>query len=617
MKQRTVTLLIIVSIPLVLGVALPRAGVHAPDTAFALDVAAPHSVVRAAPPGRVDHLRPGPYSTPPPPPGSVTRLTSDPAQDSEAAWSSDGKRIAFTSNRDGDFDIYVMDAEGGNLGQLTNDTFNNGAPTWSPGDWYMAFHSDRQGDGTDKLYTMNSDGSNQAMLPGSAGDNGYPTWSPDWSHLAFHSNRDGNWEIYVARYDGSEIARLTNDPAHDFNPTWSPDGKKLAFTSNRGGSYDLYIIDVETQDLVRLTADDTTDEVQPTWSASGWKIAFSLKQDGTRQIHVMNADGTGQVRLTDGPYDTVPAWSPDDSRLAFTRRQDTNGDGVVDANDTGDIYVFEAPLAWLAQFEGRPPAEMKAEALDLARRSWRKISLYLPPMFMIAGLQSRGDYLKATELLTQVLQQNPNDAEALAYRGWALITAGRVHEGFADCDRANELDPSQAWSLRCRSQAYWQFSPDYPNYFGLALTDAGQALELAPSQAALYRWRSYLYLLSRLPDVKDQRATFALAEADLVQAFALEPQNGEGYFLRAVFYANHPDNDRSQGWLDATVDACQETLNTGWYPSDSPNYWALQTCLESNGHYLAEGLGGGGEEATPEPLPMRPPRPTFTPTATE
>jgi hypothetical protein len=615
MKQMTAILLIIVSIPLVLGVALPRGRVHAPDTASALDAAVPNSVVRAAPPSRLDYLRPGPASTPAPPPGSVTRLTNDPAQDSEAVWSSDGERIAFISNRDGDFDIYVMDADGGNLGRLTNDTFNNGGPTWGPDDWYMAFHSDHEGDGTDEIYTMNSDGSNQAMMPGSAGDNGYPAWSPDGWHIAFHSNRDGNWEIYVATYDGSEITRLTNDPAHDFSPTWSPDGKKLVFTSNRGGSYDLYVVDSDGQNLTRLTTDDTTDEVQPAWSASGWKIAFGLKQGDTRQIYAMNADGTGQVKLTDGPYDTMPDWSPDDSRLAFTHREDTNGDGVVNVQDAGDIYVFEAPLAWLAPFEGRPLEEMKAEALDLARRSWQKISLYLPPMFMSAGSGSRGDYLKATELLTQVLQQNPHDAEALAYRGWSLSTAGHVHKGFADCDRANELDPSQAWSLRCRSQAYWQLSLDYTDYAGLALADAGQAIELAPSDAVLYRWRSYLYMLSSSTGIDMDRSTaFTLAEADLSQALTLEPQNGEGYFLRAVFYAYHPDNDRSQAWLDTTVNACRETLNTGWYPSDSPNHWALQTCLESNGNYLAEGLGGGGEESTPEPLPMRPPRPTFTPT---
>ncbi len=601
MKQMSVILLMIVSIPLVLGVALP----HAPDPASALEVAVPASVGRAA------HLRPAPASTPPP--GSVFRLTSDPAQDSEAAWSSDGKRVAFTSNRDGDFDIYVVDADGGNLGRLTDDTFNNGGPTWGLDDWYVAFHSDRAGDGTDKVYIMDLYDNSQAMLPGSAGDNGYPAWSPDGWHVAFHSNRDGNWEIYMATYDGSETTRLTHDPAHDFSPKWSPDGKKLVFTSNRGASFDLYVLDVESQNLTRLTTDDTTDEVQPAWSASGWKIAFVLKQGQTRQIYAMNAEGAGQVRLSDGPYDTIPAWSPDDSRLAFTRRQDSNGDGVVDANDAGDIYVLEAPLAWLAPFEGRRPEEMKAEALDLAQRSWRKISLYLPPMFMVAGLQAGGDYLKAAELLTQVLQHNPNDAEALTYRGWSLATAGHIHQGFADCDRANELDPSRAWSLRCRSQAYWQLSPDYPDYVGLALADASQALELAPGEAALYRWRSYLYMLSSATGIDP---AFTLAEADLSQALTLEPQNGEGYFLRAVFYMHHPGNDRSPTWLEATVDACQDTLNIGWYPSDSPNYWALQNCLESNGHYFAEGMGGGGEEATPEPLPMRPPRPTFTPATT-
>ncbi|MBY0527220.1 MAG: DPP IV N-terminal domain-containing protein [Gemmataceae bacterium] len=120
------------------------------------------------------------------------------ALNSWPAYSADGKYIAFGSNRDGDYDIYVMDAAGGNVRRLTK----------SPG---MDLR---------------------------------PAWSPDGKQIAFTSNRDGNYEIYVMNADGSQPRRVTNNTERDDYATWHPDVKRLAIMAERAGKFDLYLVDV-------------------------------------------------------------------------------------------------------------------------------------------------------------------------------------------------------------------------------------------------------------------------------------------------------------------------------------------------------------------------------------
>ena len=138
--------------------------------------------------------------------------------DRAPTWSPDGTQIAFTSYRDGDSDIYVMDADGGNVQQLTDD------PGW------------------DAL----------------------PDWSPDGTRIAFVSDRDGDREIYVMDVDGGNIQQLTNDPGMDSDPEWSSDGAWIVFASNRDGDYDIYTMDAYGGNVQQLTIDEASD-VQPAW----------------------------------------------------------------------------------------------------------------------------------------------------------------------------------------------------------------------------------------------------------------------------------------------------------------------------------------------------------------
>ncbi len=143
-------------------------------------------------------------------------------------------KIAFTSYRDGNAEVYVMNSDGLSQVNLTNHTDNLHEPKWSPNGMRIVFASDR--DGNTEVYTMASDGGDVTRLTNNAKSDAGPARSPDGTKIVFDSTRDGNSEIYVMNADGSAKTRLTSDPLNDFAPSFSPDGSKIAFTSDREGT---------------------------------------------------------------------------------------------------------------------------------------------------------------------------------------------------------------------------------------------------------------------------------------------------------------------------------------------------------------------------------------------
>ncbi len=127
-------------------------------------------------------------------------------------WSPRGDEIALARDPHGEgINIFKMKSDG-------TDVVNNKHPAWSPDRSKIAFTSYRDGDS--EIYVMNSDGSNQTRLTNNTAWDEYPTWSPDGSRIAFVSTRDGNDEIYSMKYDGSDVTRLTNNSARDECPDW-------------------------------------------------------------------------------------------------------------------------------------------------------------------------------------------------------------------------------------------------------------------------------------------------------------------------------------------------------------------------------------------------------------
>ena len=153
-------------------------------------------------------------------------------------------QIVFSSKRDGNYEIYVMDANGESQIRLTHHSSKDLHPVWSPDGTRIAFVSNRNG-GNIQIYIMNSDGKNPIRLTDGVWDRD-PAWSPDGRKIAFAGYPEKlNFEIYVIDADGKNQTRLTNNFGGDKHPSWSPDGQKIAFRSQKDGNGDIYVMDAE------------------------------------------------------------------------------------------------------------------------------------------------------------------------------------------------------------------------------------------------------------------------------------------------------------------------------------------------------------------------------------
>ena len=251
----------------------------------------------------------------------LTNLTNNSATDSSLSWSPDGRKITFASNRNGNLELYVMNANGSNPIQLTNNNLPVGSPNWSPDDTKIVFYAVAGSDtSSEEIYVINADGSGLIRLTQNSSYDFDPSWSPDGTKIVFCSGRDGNPDIYVMNADGSGQINLTNYGAFDFYPKWSPDGQKLTFSSVRDGNYEIYVMNTDGSGLTRLTQNSWVDHYA-SWSADGKKIVFASSRDDPNpstcadkckyEIYVMNADGSGQIKLTNSASDILfPLWSP-------------------------------------------------------------------------------------------------------------------------------------------------------------------------------------------------------------------------------------------------------------------------------------------------------------------
>jgi len=254
------------------------------------------------------------------------RLTSNPFEDEEAVWSPDVTQIAFNvDNYAGRCDIYVMNADGSNLRQLTTDG-NAGGPAWSPEGARIAFTRYGSGNSAD-LYVMNADGTDpQRLTQTENGRVSSPAWSPDGTQIVcvFDSSTELLAEestICVLnveealRSGGAGIADLwpLPRPGKDLNdrPDWSPTGSQIVFSAVVDDRRHIYVVNVDGTNLRRLTQTKDFDEWAPAWSPDGTQIVFQANPDAHWDIYVMNADGTGRRRLTtDVANDTTPDWVP-------------------------------------------------------------------------------------------------------------------------------------------------------------------------------------------------------------------------------------------------------------------------------------------------------------------
>ncbi|MDE0170902.1 MAG: hypothetical protein OXS29_15570 [bacterium] len=272
-------------------------------------------------------------------------------------WSPDGLSIAFTRAQAGGDDIFVMNADGSDQRQLTDEAGHDRRPVWSPDGLSIAFDTERHGDLTaespdTEIYVINADGTGQQQLTDGGGKNRRPVWAPGGQRIAFTTEE---WEyhyIYSINPDGSDRRPLTYT-TDDRDPVWSPDGRTVAFTSDRKANYLSFVTGVDGAGQRQVA--DMGDTGVPAWSPGGTRIAFSCCEGYLGYIWVVDTEGRGHSRRLDATAGTDwaddPVWSPDGSRMAFTRSMSAdNALGFVD-----ELFLIDADgtnVTQITQTEG-------------------------------------------------------------------------------------------------------------------------------------------------------------------------------------------------------------------------------------------------------------------------
>jgi TolB protein len=177
------------------------------------------------------------------------------------AWSPDGSRIAFTSNRDGNPEIYVMNADGSNVRRMTNNPSIDVTPTWSPNGNQIAWVSDRTG--SPKIYVMNADGTGQRLLISDYCDR--PTWSTEpFNEIAYAARTGPGYDIKIYDFSNGETRKVTDGIGSNESPAFSPNGRHIAFTSTRSGKSEIFTVDRDGNNLRQITRDGNNKF--PNWS---------------------------------------------------------------------------------------------------------------------------------------------------------------------------------------------------------------------------------------------------------------------------------------------------------------------------------------------------------------
>jgi Tol biopolymer transport system component len=272
-------------------------------------------------------------------------------------------KIVFSSTRDGNQQIYIMDADGANQTRLTNNSATDANPKISSDGRKIVFDSNR--DGNLEIYVMNADGTNQTRLTSNTFSDIQPAWSPDGSKIPFSSNRTGTRQIWAMTAEGSSPTQLTVDPHPDIpsqsvrcnDPEWSKDGTRITFSSVVFTDLEaIWVMNADGSNGVEILDEAMSPWIgQPTWSPDNTRIACSWSNGQGQllaQIMTMDPDGTDRVVLTGVNQDLAPSYSPDGSMIAFSSSRDGNN----------EIYVMDA--------DGSDQTRLTSNAVDDSHPSW-------------------------------------------------------------------------------------------------------------------------------------------------------------------------------------------------------------------------------------------------------
>ncbi|HKP71847.1 MAG TPA: hypothetical protein VJT82_02850, partial [Pyrinomonadaceae bacterium] len=304
--------------------------------------------------------------------------------------SANGK-IAFVSSRDGNQEVYVMNSDGSNQTNITNNGTYDSDPSWSPDGQKIAFTSDR--DGQYHIYVMNADGTGVTQLTSGIDVDQEPSWSPDGTRIAFTRTIIpppptpdpecayprkfcGEWfnqpvvhqDVFVMNADGSNQTRLTDDLGNEFQPTWSPSGTEIAYSFTNytfccnnpmagcacmlGANYTrIFVMNADGSNKHAVTEREVSmqaqDDVQAAWSPDGSKIIFTrtyyaVEGGGGGNLYTVNPDGSGLARFdpNDETTNSEPAWSPDGTQVVYARDQSGSGSSEIYTTNASGTHTL-------------------------------------------------------------------------------------------------------------------------------------------------------------------------------------------------------------------------------------------------------------------------------------
>ena len=235
--------------------------------------------------------------------------------DGDPAVSPDGSRLAFSSARTGNREIYVADTTTGELRRLTaSRTLDDRKPAWSPDGRRIVWQTGAAGRDAD-LFVMRADGLGKRPLAVAAGDDIDPAWSPDGTRIAFASNRSGGYDLWLVPSAGGEATPLLDLPGATRAPAWSPDGRQLAYSGTSGGGASIWILRLDPLATRRIT-NSSHEDLNPDWSPAGGRLTFTRADRGHSRTWVIRArNGVARpVAGTEGDVD--PVWSTTAPTLA-------------------------------------------------------------------------------------------------------------------------------------------------------------------------------------------------------------------------------------------------------------------------------------------------------------
>lgn len=250
-----------------------------------------------------------------------SQLTSNPGPSHNSSWSPDGAKIAFDSYRSGDWNIFSMDSRGETYGvtQLTTSLTDDHEPDWSPDNSKITLQS------AGNIWSIDSRGQNFGSLQITANPTTdyAPVWSPSGLSIAFTSERIGTaiW-IVSSQGEGAGLEQVTDATQPSKQPDWSPDGNSIIYSRFFENNWDIWTIDLRLTPYMpaRLTR-NAADDILPAISPDGSKIAFFSTRDGNSAIWVADSrgEGYGVVEVVTSVQPFKPAWSPDGTKISFSR----------------------------------------------------------------------------------------------------------------------------------------------------------------------------------------------------------------------------------------------------------------------------------------------------------